>query len=208
MRIRYKEIIAGFLFGSLLLSLCLPVSAKSPYTAYDIDMAKEICADLPLENVEGVWLYPEDNITVMILNENDKERKNLLPVYSISVVQTSDSRLHPGDEIGKLFATADENVFKIELSTEKNNELLLKPKSCLATLSKDGDTFFIKREKSPVKARLNLNFNRLLPGFWKIVSTGISSSDKGNSVQYPVGMVKIYPSYDGNGSSRRHVRYL
>lgn len=183
------------------------VWAKSPYVAYDIDMAKEICADLPLENVEGIWVYPDDQVTVMILNEQDKSSRNSFPTYSITVVETSDARLHPGDEIGKLYGTVDENTFRIELSTEKKNDLLLQPKSCLATISKDGDKFTIKKQKSPIKGRLNLNFNRLLPGFWKIVSTGISTST-GSSMQAPVGMVKIYPSYDGNGSSRRKVRYL
>lgn len=183
------------------------MSAKSPYVAYDIDMAKEICADLPLENVEGIWVYPDDQVTVMILNEQDKSSRNSFPTYSITVVETSDARLHPGDEIGKLYGTVDEYTFRIELSTEKKNDLLLQPKSCLATISKDGDKFTIKKQKSPIKGRLNLNFNRLLPGFWKIVSTGISTSN-GSSMQAPVGMVKLFPSYDGNGSSRRKVRYL
>ena len=186
----------------------LPLAAESPRIAYDIDMAKEICGELPLENMEGIWLYPEDGVTVMILNDQNLLNVNSLPSYSITVVQTSDARLHPGEEIGKLYATADENVFKIELSTEKNNELLLKPKSCMATLSKDGDSFIIKRQKSPIKGRLNFNFNRLLPGFWKIVSAGITTNGSGNTYQLPIGMVKIYPSYDGNGSSRRKVRYL
>ena len=183
------------------------ILAKSPYVAYDIDMAKEICADLPLENVEGIWVYPDDQVTVMILNEQDKSSRNSFPTYSITVVETSDARLHPGEEIGKLYGTVDEYTFRIELSTEKKNDLLLQPKSCLATISKDGDKFTIKKQKSPIKGRLNLNFNRLLPGFWKIVSTGISTSN-GSSIQAPVGMVKLFPSYDGNGSSRRKVRYL
>lgn len=181
--------------------------ASSPQVAYDIDMAKEICNELPLENVEGVWVYPDDKVTVMILNENSGDR-NSLPSYIISVVETSDSRLHPGDMIGRLYATPDENTFRIELSTEKYNDLLLKPKSVIANLSKDGDSFTIKRQKAPLRGRINLNLNRLLPGFWKIVSIGISQNNTGNSLQAPVGMVKIYPSYDGNGSSRRKVRYL
>ena len=190
--------------------LCFcPVSlyCESPAKAYDIEKAKEICDELPLEAVEGIWLYPDDKITVIILNENANVT-NSLPSYSLRVVETSDARLHPGEEIGKLRATADENVFEIELSTEKKNDLLLKPKSCLATLSKEGDTFIIKKQKAPFRGRLNFNFNRLLPGFWKIVSMGVSLNNNSSSVQPPVGMVKIYPSYDGNGSSRRKVRYL
>ena len=182
--------------------------AQSPKVAYDLDMAKEICGELPLENVEGVWLYPDDKITVLILNDQNDKGRNVFPSYTISVIETSDARLHPGEIIGKLHATPDENVFKIELSTEKKNELLLKPVSCLATLSKDADIFTIKKQKAPFKGRINFNFNRLLPGFWKIVSMGISQVNNGSSVTPPVGMIKIYPSYDGNGSSRRKIRYL
>ncbi|MCH5231012.1 MAG: hypothetical protein J1F43_04375 [Muribaculaceae bacterium] len=192
---------AGVIFVS---SACF---ATSPIVAYDIDMAKEICGGLPLENVEGLWVYPDDKVTVMILNDGTQQ-SGLLPSYSISVVETADAKLHPGEVIGKLYATADEKVYKIELSTERKNDLLLKPKSCMATLSKEGDSFLIKRQKLPFKGRLNLNLSRLLPGFWKMVSTGISSSGNSAQISLPVGMVKIYPSYDGNGSSRRKVRYL
>lgn len=179
-----------------------------PPQAYDIDMAKEICDQLPLANVEGIWLYPDDKVTVLILADNERNDKNSFDSYTISVVDTSDARLRPGEKIGRLHATSEERVYRIELQTEKKNDLLLKPKSCLATLSKEGDSFSIKKQKLPFRGRLNFNFNRLLPGFWKIVSTGISSTGSGNEVKIPVGMVKLYPSYDGNGSTRRKVRYL
>lgn len=205
MRIRHLHLFG--ILASILALVCPESKAQAPLKAYDIDMAKEICSGLPLDNVEGIWVYPDDKVTVLILNDNTGG-SNRLESYSITVVETSDASLHPGEEIGRLMATADEKTFRIELATEKNNELLLKPKSVMATLSKDGDTFLIKRQKSPIKGRLNFNFNRLLPGFWKIVSTGITTNGQGNSVQVPVGMVKIYPSYDGNGSSRRRVRYL
>lgn len=175
--------------------------------AYDMEMAEEICKGLPLEAVEGVWLYPEDKVSVLILSDNSED-KNSLPVYTISVVDTSDVNLHPGEEIGKLKATVEENVFEIELATERKGLKLLKPKSVLATLSKDGDKFIIKKEKSPFRGRLNLNFSRLLPGFWKILSIGVSQNNRGGNPEAAVGMVKIYPSYDGNGSSKGKVRYL
>ncbi|MCH5223852.1 MAG: hypothetical protein J1E82_07395 [Muribaculaceae bacterium] len=181
--------------------------AVSPRVAYDMDMACEICAALPLETVEGVWLYPEDNVTVLILKNQNPVAANVYSTYTISVVETSDARLHPGDILGQLSATPESGVYKIELATEKKNDLLLKPKTCMANLGKDGDTFIFKKRNSNLKTRLNLNLNRLLPGFWKIVGIGLSSNS-GNSAAAPVGMIKVYPSYDGNGSSRRETRYL
>lgn len=210
MRIRKEIILATLLSGGAILVTSGITEAQTPVQmskkAYDLEMAMEICGSLPLETVEGVWFYPDDRVTVMILRE-DRNFKGSPATYEISVIETSDSRLHPGDRLGTLTATAQPGVFNIELATEKKNELLLKPKSCLATLGKDGDTFIIKKSKNNLKTRLNLNFSRLLPGFWKIVSAGVSTNN-GNSVSAQPGMIKVYPSYDGNGSSRREIRYL
>lgn len=197
--------------GSFLKSFILLILISGGYlcaapqtVAYDIDMAEEICKQLPLENVEGIWLYPEDKVKVMVLK--DRNSIDMTPVYEISVVETEDVRLRPGEILGHLYATPQENTFKIELNTERKNDLLLKPKTVTATLSASGDSFIFKRQKSPFKARLNLNFNRLLPGFWKIISTGVTQTT--GNVEQPTGMIKIYPSYDGNGSSKREIRYL
>lgn len=192
----------------MIFCLILDIKAEKNTLAYDISMAKEICDDLPLESVEGIWIYPEDNVTVMILQDNSINKNTSFPEYVISVVETTDARLHPGNIIGRIRASADSKTFNIELATEKKNNLLLKPKTCIATLGNDGDTFIFKKGKTGLKGRLSLNFNRLLPGFWKVVSSGISTAFGDQSLEAPVGMIKIYPSYDGNGSSRRKPRYL
>lgn len=196
---------------SLTTVACLSLCAYStgPSEIRDIDAAKDYCDELPLESIEGIWLYPDDHVAVMILSEGSAfASSHSYPEYSLWVVESSDTRVRPGDKIGTLTATAKENTYKINLATESKNGLLLKPKSCLATLDKEGDSFIIKKQKSGIKGRLSLNFSRLLPGFWKIVNTGISSSGTSSNAEAPVGMVKIYPSYDGNGSSKRKVRYL
>lgn len=185
----------------------LAMAASTTEQAFDMDKAREICDQSPLESVEGIWIYPDDNVTVLILHRDDVN-ENQFPQYDISVVKTTDVRIRPGEVIGSLTATPDKDIYKIELATESKNDYLLKPKSVLATLNKDRDALIIKKQKVPFKGRLNFNFNRLLPGFWKIVSMGISQRENNNTAQPPVGMVKIYPSYDGNGSSRRKVRYL
>lgn len=198
---------AGTILTLILVLLPQALKAKEPKVAFDMGQAEEICDDLPLESIEGIWNYPEDNVTVLILADKDNSKYQGNSTYSISVVKTEDTRLKPGEIIGSLTSTAESNIYKIELATERKNDFLIKPKSCLATLTRDGDSFTIKKQKSGLKGRFNLNFNRLLPGFWKIVSTGISTIS-GSSTEPPVGMVKIYPSYDGNGSSRRKIRYL
>ncbi|MCH5236580.1 MAG: hypothetical protein J1E95_02135 [Muribaculaceae bacterium] len=199
--------IREFIFLALSL-LPVSLSAATPKVAFDMDEARDICDNLPLENIEGIWIYPDDKVTVLILNDGDGLSSHSIPNYRISVVESSDTRLNPGETIGFLKASPESKTYSIELATERKNELLLKPKSCLATLSADGDSFIIKKQKSGLKGRLNLNLNRLLPGFWKIVSLGVSGNGMANRLEAPAGMIKIYPSYDGNGSSRRKPRYL
>ena len=174
--------------------------------AYDIDEARLICDTIPLESPEGIWIYPDDHVTVLVLKARTISGSSL-PVYNIRVVESDDCSLAPGDMIGTISASPKQSEFSISLFTERKNGILSKPGECLASISSDGETMIIKRKKSPFKLRLSLNLSRLLPGFWKIVRIGASSQSSPNS-DPPVGMVKIYPSYDGNGSSKRKPRYL
>lgn len=184
----------------------LPAKGANPAIAYDMGEAMEICTNRALDNLEGIWIYPDDGVTVLIMRSDNSEKISSLPEYTISVIEGEDCRLLPGDIIGNLKATAGANSYTIELFTEEKNRIFLKPYSCLATLSRDGDELIIKKQKSPFKFRLNLNFNRLLTGFWKIASIGINRNQQ--NTEPPAGMVKIFPSYDGNGSSKRSPRYL
>lgn len=192
---------------AIVIVLWTTMTTKAYEPVYDLDRAKELCRELPLEKVEGIWSYPDDKVVVLILR-NEEDFQTGHASYTIQVVETSDARLRPGEKIGSLRATAKERVYQIDLATEKRNEILMKSKSCLATLSTDGEAFLIEKQKAPFKGRLNLNFSRLLPGFWKIVSLGVSQSSSGKSVETPVGMIKLFPGYDGNESTRRKVRYL
>lgn len=175
--------------------------------AYDIDRAIEICDSVPLDNLEGVWIYPEDNVTVLIL-KNEKTSLSSLPQYEIRVVESTDCNLNPGEYLGKIIPTPDRKKFTVELLTERKGIELLKPKTCIATLSADGDALTFRHNSSKIRLRLNLNPSILLPKLWRgMIRIGTSSSAK-DSDKAPEGMIKIYPSYDGNGSSRRQPRYL
>lgn len=182
--------------------------AQQP-TACDIDRAIEICSALPLDLLEGIWAYPDDNVTVMILKSQPSSSLNL-PSYEISVVESDDTRLSPSDVIGSIKATPEASKYEITLFTEKNKDVLQKSNSCMASLSKDSDALILKGNKQKkLNLRLNINPTRLLPNFWRIVRISASAGNNSDASRQPsVGMVKIYPSYDGNGSSRRQPRYL
>lgn len=192
----------------ILLVFSIPVRSQESRTACDIDRAIEICSKLPLDNIEGVWLYPEDQVTVLILRK-DEVSTSRLPTYNISVVESDDTNLLPGETIGTIEETAESAKYKITLFTERSLNILKKSNTCLANLSKDTDALILKGNKTKkFNIRLNINPNQLLPNFWRIVRLSGSTNNNSSGQEPPVGMVKIYPSYDGNGSSRRQPRYL
>lgn len=189
----------GYLFFPFLLHSELP-------RAYDIDRAMEICDSIPLDRMEGIWIYPEDNVTVLVLKTLNLT-SSALPQYSISVIESSDCDLIPGDRIGQINATPDSKIYDMELYSKRENNLLVKPRKCIATLSTEGETLLMKQPKSKFKIRININPSMLLPKLWRSLFRATTSSGNSETTS-PIGMVKIYPSYDGNGSSKRAPRYL
>lgn len=194
----------------LCVSLCCFINSlaeATPPVAFDIDKAYEICDSLPLDNIEGIWLYPSDNVSVLVLRK-DMVAATSLPEYEIRVLESSDCNLLPGECIGNIYSTSDAKKFSIELFTERKGLNLLKPKTCTAILSNDCDVLTLRHSSSKYRLRLNLNPSALLPNLWKsMIRIGTSSSVK-DSESIHNGMIKTYPSYDGNGSLRRYPRYL
>lgn len=183
-----------------------PVTSASE--VYDIDAAKELCDRLPLRAPEGIWVYPDDNVLVLILRRPAISPTSL-STYDIRVVETSDVRLKPGDNIGNLSETPESNRFVLELFTECKDKILTKPKTCMARLVEDGEAMILSKEKSKFNFRFTLNPSTLLPKMWKILRMNTSFGSNNSASQTPaIGLVKIYPSYDGNGSSKREPRYL
>ncbi|MDE6578041.1 MAG: hypothetical protein K2J82_06840 [Muribaculaceae bacterium] len=176
---------------------------------YDIEAAKETCDALPLDAIEGIWVYPDDNVTVLVRRLPKPSSTSSLQEYQLMVVESPDCRLEPGDVIGTLSASPEPSKFTLNLSTERKNGVFSNSQTCTATLSKDAETMILSREKSKFRLRININPNTLLPTLWKsLLRFGISVGSNGEKNQPAPGMVKIYPSYDGNGSSRRKPRYL
>ncbi len=179
--------------------------AINPEEIYDIDRAKAYCDSMPLQSPEGIWIYPEDGVTVLITRKKNLSQSQL-PSYNIRIIESTDARLCPGEIIGMLYATPEIKKFEVQLYTERKNNVLFKPKTILAQLSNDEETMILKKDKAKLNFRLFFNPSLLLPNMWRIVRLNTSTN---NSSSTPtIGMVKIYPSYDGNGSSHRQPRYL
>ena len=175
------------------------------FGVYDMGRAREICDSLPLEPIEGIWVYPEDNVTVLV-TRCDLTSSTAFPTYDLHIVETSDCKLRPGEKIGVFEATPDVSKYRLVMFTHRKKGLLTNPESCLARISSDGETILVNKEKKGLKLRFSFNPSILLPKLWRIIRIGTSSG--GTKQDAPIGLVKIYPSYDGNGSTQRKPRYL
>ncbi len=156
---------------------------------------REWCDSNILAQVEGIWEYPEDGARVLI--QADPTHPG---TYTISIISTPDCRLEFGDVIGRLHPSVDAKQFRLEQWTHKDKSIFSKSENCTATLSSDGESL---RVKSP-KLKFKININTLLPRFWRIVR--VSYDDPTDKL--PVGLLKVYPGYDHNGSLRRKIRVL
>lgn len=181
----------GFLL--LLWSMMLPLSLRSErLTESDV---RSWCDNNPLQPIEGIWEYPDDNTRVLI-----KADEVVSGAFSIIVLSTPDCRLKPGDVIGRLLPSVDSRQFRLEQCTRKDKLALAFPHDCTAILSADGEAIRVKTKK----LKLKINPATLLPRFWRLVRISIDNP----ADDLPAGMVKIYPGYDHNGSLRRKIRIL
>ena len=157
--------------------------------------AVEICDKTDLRPIEGMWTYPEDDVTVLIMRDQLKKG-----VYNLYVVEAADCSLSPGMILGELHDSADPDKFTLKLFTIIKNGVLCAPSEAIATYSETKESLTVKKKSG---FNIRINPTRLLPSFWRIASLSIKSKESA-----PEGMIKIYPSYDGNQSTKRGPRYL
>ena len=177
----------------LVLLAFFPLISRAFTPPADLPEARELCTRADLRPIEGLWSYPGDDVTVMVYRSRTKG------LYDIYVVEAADCSLAPGMKIGELRASAVPDTFSLNLFTRLEKGVLGMPCEVTATFSENKESLTIK--KPSVKIRLNPG--RLLPYFWRIVSVSVKPGEA-----LPEGMIKIYPSYDGNDSSKREPRYL
>lgn len=171
-------------------------------------LSMSVCAQSPAEKearewidsgvtvpVEGIWEYPEDGARVLI-----KADPTQPGTFTITVLSTPDCRLNKGDMIGRLHSSIDARQFRLQQYSRKDRLNLTGLLDCVAVLSSDGESI---RVKSP-KLKLKVNINTLLPRFWRLLRMTVNTP----ADDLPVGLVKVYPGYDHNGSLRRKPRIL
>ncbi|MDE7412404.1 MAG: hypothetical protein K2N05_01255 [Muribaculaceae bacterium] len=150
----------------------------------DMGAALDFCREAPLDKIEGIWEFPADNTVVLI----SRDRSQPKTFYNIIVVSTPDCRLNPGDKIGEMTPSVDQNKYLLSLYRSQKNNLLSDPGKCSAIFNdKDGT---IKVEARSLKVKISSRIYSFLPQFWRLLSM-FKVNDPAASL--PDGLVRIYP---------------
>lgn len=174
------------------------VAARPPESMEICDMqaALDYCMEAPLDRIEGIWEFPEDN-TVVLIKRNGTLRRQ----YDLIIISTPDCRLNPGEKIGIMTQSVDADKLQLSLFGTRRDGLLTDPGNCSAIFNDKEGT--IRVEKGKIKIALNVS--RFLPKFWRILSLFKISNP---ASKLPDGLVRIYPAKDGNGFETSSPHYL
>lgn len=177
-----------------------PSSSRQVVPGVNMDSAKIYCDTHPIDNLEGVWSFPDDNITLFIQKVADSTDAHSSFPYRIVVLSASDQALSPGLVIGYISVTPESDRYRVWLYTGITGRVLNKPKECEGVISEDGYSLLLDSRKVTVK----FNPLGLLPNLWRIMRLREDDPTR----RLSKGFIKIYPSYDGNGSFLHIPRYL
>ena len=165
---------------------------------FNEQMARERLMESDLQPLEGIWYYPNEDMTIAIERWQPEPSHKI--GYRLLLVASDDLELLPGTVIGYIEASAVDNKYHLWLYSERNKVTLCGPMECVATLNKDATSLTFDPPHWDVKVRVN--FARFLPSLFK----GISVIPDVEKEKLPVGFKKIFPA-DGNGNKFDRVRY-
>lgn len=187
----------------LLLSICClsyrQAEAAPDNVPIDMQAAIDYIDACGTGGVDGIWEYPGDGITVLI-TADQRERYR----YNITVIESNDVRLKPGMLIGTLTESAQNGKYRLSLYTAVRHGLPAQLSDCLATLSKDKQSLIVES----MKIKVRVGGSTILPVFWNKLRLSLRINVNNPLDKLPEGMRRIYPSYDGNGSSLYKPRTL
>lgn len=175
-------------------------SISAQYPPVDLLEAQSLCDAVPLQSAEGIWEIPSENMSVLIMRAKDSSGNHPVRRYAITVIDTPDVRLQPGDTIGWLESSGDPKKFAMTLYTHRNASSLMQPARLLAELSSDEDSFRLKAEKWSVKFNISL----MLKSFWRIVK--LQHDNPLRNLAAP--MVRLYPKPYRIMNDNASIRYL
>ena len=196
---------ARFTFLSLLMVLLpLVMSAGSDVPpcsvildGLDIDSMRTRLDETDMQPLEGIWYYPNEEMTVGIERYNGKHNIG----YRIILLESPDINLVPGTVIGYIASSAVDSKYQLWLYSQRDRVTLIKPLECVATLNATATTLTFDPPHWKVKVRVNVA--RFLPTLFN----GVSIIPERVGERLPVGFRKIYPE-GGDGNPFNRIRYL
>lgn len=178
------------LIASALLAITACAAPLDPEAAREaVDKAIVMNAD-PLT---GIWEFPGDGLTVAILPDEDGWRLRM------TAVESEIPSISPGRLIGTFTPSPEPGIYNLVFQTS-NPLQKIKGGNCVASLTKDNEGLTVKVPK----LSLRINPLTLLPRFSSLLRVSFQLPVE----KAPQGLMRLYPSYDGNGSSRRKPRTL
>lgn len=156
------------------------------------------CDSTALDNIEGLWLIPSDNIYVLVCRNSSSDMTS----YTLTVAGSADGALIPGHQLGKMMPMADRKTYMLQVPQSRDRHDRLQMGNVRMELAQQGDALVVVAGNKAI--RYSFSPLNLLPGFWRMVRLSITPSNTA-AVR---GMVKVYPGYDGNGSQRSVPRYF
>lgn len=156
----------------------------------------EACAltdRIGVDELEGVWEYPGDDIIVFIRRDARKSHQ-----YNITVVESADVRLRPGQLLGTLTDSAVGGDYSMRLYTGVTNGVLAKAMECHAQLSSDGASLLTDTPD----LKLKISAGMVLPLFWRRLRVSVRPDIDDPSDKIKEGMRRLYPL----PASRRGLR--
>lgn len=196
----------GFII-SLLSVMLLPLTAAAGnkavpkqsvvFEGLDEDSMRTRLAESDLQPLEGIWYYPDEEMTLGIERYNGGHNIG----YRIILLASPDISLVPGTVIGYVAASAVDSKYQLWLYSQRDRVTLMKPLECVATLNRQATTFTFDPPHWKVKVRVNIA--RFLPTLFR----GISIVPERVGESLPIGFRKVWPE-GGDGNPFNRIRYL
>lgn len=185
--------------GYVLLSPDIVYGDNKTIKIIDRKGAEQILTGIPLSPIEGIWEYPADEVSLMVLKDNSAKGK-----YNIFFVEGIDCRLWPGQELGSIEETANSTKFKISLCSAISDGLPGQVLTGLATLSDNSDVLTIEMPKM----KLRLTPSIIIPTLWNRLRLNLRIKSTDPLEKLPEGWIKTFPSDDVNKTVHSGLRYL
>lgn len=141
--------------------------------------AESWCDNAMMSPIEGIWEYPGDDTFVLVCKSKSSN------AYDMIVIETPDTRLNPGDILGKLKPTPISTKFELELYRDKKRGVFSNMAKCVATLNEQENAIIVKSSK----LNINIGSRWFLPKFWRAIKVNFDNP----ASELPKGLIRVYP---------------